>query len=52
METNGRELIEKICDLLREEGILLYDAHIRQKIESLSAQQLKDLINSKKYGNR
>jgi hypothetical protein len=47
METDGKKLIEKICDLLREEDILLYDAHIRQKIESLSARQLEDLINSK-----
>jgi len=44
MKTDGKKLIEKICDLLREENILLYDAHIRQKIESLSAQQLKDLL--------
>ena len=47
METDGKKLIEKICDLLREENILLYDAHIRQKIESLSAQQLKELIELK-----
>jgi hypothetical protein len=46
MKTDGKKLIEKICDLLREDDILLYDAHIRQKIESLSAQQLKDLIES------
>jgi len=47
MEIDGKKLIEKICNLLREEDVLLYDAHIRQKIESLSAQQLKDLIESK-----
>jgi len=46
MKTDGKKLIEKICNLLRDEGVLLYDAHIRQKIESLSAQQLKDLIES------
>jgi len=39
MKTDGKKLIEKICDLLREENILLYDAHIRQKIESLSAEK-------------
>ncbi len=44
MKIDGKKLIEKICDLLSEENILLYDAHIRQKIESLSAQQLKDLL--------
>lgn len=42
---NGKELIKKICELLQEEDILLYDSHIVQKIESLSTQELTDIIN-------
>jgi hypothetical protein len=42
---NGKEFIEKICNKLREENVLLYDAHIRNKIESLTEVELRELIN-------
>jgi len=45
MKMSGKELIEKICQKLREENILLYDSAIKQKIESLTANELSELVN-------
>jgi len=46
MSITGKDLIEKVCQKLREENVLLYDSNIRQKIESLTSMQLNDLVNS------
>lgn len=45
MKMTGKNLIDKICQRLKEENILLYDSAIKQKIESLTATQLSELVN-------
>jgi hypothetical protein len=40
----GKEFIEKICERLRDKDIRLYDSHIRQEIEEMRADDLKELI--------
>jgi len=42
---NGKELIDKICEILDNEGIRLYDYQILKKITELTEEELKTLIN-------
>ena len=41
----GKELIEKVCERLRDEDIRLYDSNIKNKIESLTAMELNQLVS-------
>jgi hypothetical protein len=45
MKMTGKEFIEKVCERLRDEDVRLYDSNIKNKIESLTANELSELVS-------
>ena len=45
---NGRQLIDKICDLLNKENVRLYDSQIVRRLSELSKHELDQLIKETK----
>ncbi len=41
----GKEFIEKICNRLRDKDVRLYDSNIRNEIESMTANELNELVS-------
>lgn len=45
MKMTGKEFIEKICNRLRDKDVRLYDSNIRNEIESMTANELNELVS-------